>query len=670
MKSSNVGPLFCGPIFIVCLLACVFPTVSLATSDSPTANWMAAVATGDYDEAVKLAQANSGDLSSLIAKAADMRLHEQPTWRALLHYQSTFGGVKSQVDSPWFFQSQRGKEDAEAELYATLAAFYHGSSRAPLRLTAYCRFVARRHWLGEQLGDAMNAIPEQECAEFTQYMRYLNASTLTLIFPTSHPNSPASAFGHTLLRVDQAGQSHDEKLLNMSINFSAEVPVTVGGTRYALGGIFGQFPGKFRLLPYHIKLREYRQINNRDTWEFPLKLEQEQVNAILRHSYEMLVAEFDYFFFKENCSYHLLSLLDVAFADDPLALNFSLWTIPVDTVKVLDSRGLVESEDFVPSNIRTLRERENQLSEEEQKIALTATKNGLEAVVGDLEKLPELRQAVVLDTIGDYNRYSRLKKDNSPAGLSAAERSVLSRRSKLSVRTEPPDVAPTDLAPQLGHDTARLSFSGRAFEEDVSRYELTYRAAYHDERDPSAAYGTRAAISLLSISIARDNIDESAYLSQVTAFSIDSVEPRTKFFKPLSWRTSAIWQRGSANSPHRFTLSGGGGVAYRLSEHLNAPIGFAFFEGDLLDDPSLPNRTAVQLGTRIGVRWAVTARMRFGLEWQHRELVGKRRYDSAAALWASLSPSRNTALVLEAKEQRILEQDPQRSIGAEWRWYF
>jgi len=103
---------------------------------------------------------------------------------------------------------------------------------------------------------------------------------------------------------------------------------------------------------------------------------------------------------------------------------------------------------------------------------------------------------------------------------------------------------------------------------------------------------------------------------------------------------------------------------------LNAPIGFAFFEGDLLDDPSLPNRTAVQLGTRIGVRWAVTARMRFGLEWQHRELVGKRRYDSAAALWASLSPSRNTALVLEAKEQRILEQDPQRSIGAEWRWYF
>jgi len=651
------------------MLPCLF-LLFYAVGAYAADDWSGAVAEGNYDKAVQLAKTSPNELGNLIAQASEKRLAEKPMWRALLHYQPRFGGVKSQVDSPWFFQSENGKEDAEAELHATLAAFFHASARLPLRLSAYCRFVARRQWLTEQLGADMAGIPAQECPEFTQYVSYLNASTLTLVFPTSHPNSPASAFGHTLIRVDQANQSRDAKLLNMSINFAAEVPQGVGGTLYVFGGLAGKFPGKFRLLPYHIKLREYRQINNRDTWEYPLKLSQNQIDVILQHSYEMLIAEFDYFFFSENCSYHLLSLLDVAFADDPLASNFSLWTIPVDTVKVLDARGLIENEDFVPSNIRTLRERESQLSGDERDIALNATRNGLDSVTEALDALPEPRQALVLDTIGDYNRYSRLQNDNSPSGLSAAERSVLSRRSKLSVRTDPPKVLPPDLAPQLGHDTSRLSFSGQILEDDISRFELNYRAAYHDARDPSVAYGTRAAISLLSVSVARDNVDESVYLSEFTLFSIDSIEPRSQFFKPFSWRTSAVWRRNGANSNHRFTLTGGGGVAYRLKQITTAPIAFAFLEGDVLDDPALPQRASLQVGSRIGLHWFPKGRVGVGLEWQHRELLNRRRYDSTALLWASLSPSRNTALVLEAKQQNITGINSQSSLTAQWRWYF
>lgn len=649
-------------------------SASISASTPNGSKWQTLVGSGQYDAAVRWAslraeQGQPSSLSTLVEAADRLALHKMPMWSALLHYHSTFGGVKSQVDSPWFFQSERGKTDSRAELHATLAALFSTAAKAPLRINAYCRFVARRDWLAEQLGDTSELIPAQSCPEFDQYKQYLNAETLTLVFPTSHPNSPASAFGHTLLRVDQPGQAQDEKLLNMSINFAAEVPPGVSPLAYTFGGIGGRFPGTFRLLPYHIKLREYRQIDNRDTWEYALKLDQAQVDLVLRHTYEMLIAEFDYFFFSENCSYHLLGLLDVAFASNPMAQEFSFWTIPVDTIKVLEARDLIDSETFVPSSVRTLKQRELNLTASERQLALKTLNEGLVSISDDLDALPPERAALVLDTVGDYNRYIRLKDDNSASGLSATERALLSRRSKLGLRTDSPVVLAPDFAPQLGHDTSRVSFGTATIDGNNTRFEISYRAAYHDMRDPSTSFGTRAAIELLKVSVARDSLDGEAFLRRVTLLSIDSIEPRRGFFKPFSWRTRIGWERFTANSRHRFTVTSGGGVAYR-AESINAPTYFAFLEGDLLDDPSLPNRTALQLGTRLGVHWEPRRRSRLGLEWEHRELIDTRRYDSLVSAWASLSPTRNGALILEASQRFISNQDDITTLGFEWRWYF
>lgn len=678
INSDVPGLHICGPGFLWNLLLIVVlvtsttltTPVQAATSENPkNSDWLAAVKSGDFDRAASLARGGSSELGQLIAEADRLALHKTPLWRALLHYHSTFGGVKSQVDSPWFFQSEKGKRDSQAEMHATLAAFFKPDAKAPLRLSAYCRFIARKDWLEEELGDLFLAVPEQDCPQRTQYEKFLNAHTLTLVFPTSHPSNPASALGHTLIRVDQEGQSQDAKLLNMSINFAAEVPKNVSPLVYTFGGLGGLFPGKFRLLPYHAKLREYRQIENRDTWEYPLKLTQEQVDLVLRHAYEMLIAEFDYFFFSENCSYHLLGLLDVAFADNPMTAEFPLWTIPLETIKLLDKRGLIEDELFVPSNVRSLKQRESELSAKEQRIALRAESQGIDSVNEDLVGLAPERAALVLDTLGDYSRYARLKENNSASGLNANERAVLSRRSKLGVRTPEPQVPPPTLAPQLGHDISRVSLGNRTFNNDSSMFELSYRIAYHDLKDPSASYGTRAAIELFNITFAHDVEDDSTFLRSLVLLSIESIEPRRGFFKPFSWRTKVEWERETADSNHRIAITTGGGVAYRFGEQ-RGPLFFAFAEGDALDDPALPNRLAIQLGTRLGLHWEPHRRVRLGAEWEHRELIGTRRFDSELSLWASVAASRNGALVLEAKERRISSTDRVSSLGAEWRWYF
>ena len=119
------GPSFMWVFFLVCALAAstAFSKTTHAAS-SQAAPWQAAVKAGDFDRAADLAEGGSSALGRLIAESDRLNLHKAPLWRALLHYRSTLSGVKSQVDSPWFFQSDQGKRNSQAEMHATLAAFF------------------------------------------------------------------------------------------------------------------------------------------------------------------------------------------------------------------------------------------------------------------------------------------------------------------------------------------------------------------------------------------------------------------------------------------------------------------------------------------------------------------------------------------------------------------
>ena len=74
------------------------------------------------------------------------------------------------------------------------------------------------------------------------------------------------------------------------------------------------------------------------------------------HSWEFGNASFDYFFFKENCSYHLLALLDYADPTLHLTDEFLLWTVPADTVRLIASKpGLVSDIAYRPSRSNVIR---------------------------------------------------------------------------------------------------------------------------------------------------------------------------------------------------------------------------------------------------------------------------------------------------------------------------
>ena len=281
-------------------------------------------------------------LQELIEQAVRNKLHEYRYWHLLLHYRKEFfGGYTSEVDDPGFFLADNGKTDPEAELKATLTLFFSDTLVGRSQQPAQCAFVARYHWLKEILKFDETQLPPRRCERFQQWFDEFDAEFISMIFPSAYMGNPASMFGHTFLRVDPKDQTEQTRILAYTINYAAEIPPDAG-IEYAYKGIFGEYKGFFSTIPYYLKVQEYRDIENRDIWEYRLNFSPKQIHRLLMHAWELGNAYIDYFFFKENCAYHILSLLEVADPSLRLTERFHLWTIPADTIRLLvQNQGLV-----------------------------------------------------------------------------------------------------------------------------------------------------------------------------------------------------------------------------------------------------------------------------------------------------------------------------------------
>jgi len=194
-----------------------------------------------------------------------------------------------------------------------------------------------------------NNWPALDCAELKTWQQVINPKGVTLVFPTAFMNSPSSMFGHTLLRIDAKDQTRSKELIAFAVNFAAEPDDSDNAAMYALKGLVGSYPGKFSLMPYYKKVREYNDLESRDIWEYKLNLTEQQVERVLLHLWELQRATFDYFFIDENCSYQLLGLLQLAKDDLNLTSQFNMQAIPSDTVAALRDNNLLQAPNYRPA---------------------------------------------------------------------------------------------------------------------------------------------------------------------------------------------------------------------------------------------------------------------------------------------------------------------------------
>lgn len=453
-------------------------------------------------------------------------------WTRLLHRHEGALTNRSEIDSPDFFLHPNGARDAMGELTATLRAFEQPASFKIGRYEQHpqCAFPARYRYLKSELKLETRDV---ECPEFRKWKTALAARSVTLVYAAPFLGNPASMFGHTFLRLNS------DTLRDAGVSFDAQ-PSNDGPFVYAWKGTMGGYQGLFSQQPYYAKIKTYGHIESRDLWEFELNLTASQIDRLIDHLWELGAASFDYYFFDENCSYQLLSLLEVANLEWSFRSKFPFWTIPLDTVRVVAAQpSAIRQVRMRPALRTTLENKVAGLSERNRRayhelIASSGTAKGAALRV----KL-EQENAEVLDALLDWIS-TRKVRDSDRVANDFEESVLLARATKATVVSNIDarfnsqiKIEDPSMAPQNGHRSAKvtLAYFGN---EKIRGGSLTFRPALHDKLEPDLGYVPFSSLTLGQMEISYLQ-NRQISLENLTIAAVENLQPMTELRRAPSW---------------------------------------------------------------------------------------------------------------------------------------
>lgn len=491
-------------------------------------------------------------------------------WKRLLHYRkNTKGKWQSIADDEQFFLSNQGGENPSLELSAALTQMSAPVKSEEENNHAQCRFPARYHWLKTKFPQWATRTQNQTCPKYEDWIAQMRPQSATLIFPAAYINSPSSMFGHTLFRINSELQNDGADVLAHSISYAADMPDDVSAWQYTYGGLFGGHPGHMYEALYYDKIIEYSDIDNRDIWEYPIKLSKDELDMMLRHVWELQTVRFDYYFLDENCALRLLDILDVAKPGLNSAKSFTTHAIPSDTVRALQETGILGKAVYRPARMTKLKYQLKQMDAQQKKTVkilssdMSLTRTDVEQRIAQFQS--QESRARVLDLAYQYLRYKVDKGKINPKLARKRSLAILSLRSKLPLFDELKPPAP--LPSEQGHKTARVVVGVGAL-ADEPFISTKLRPAFHDILDNDAGYVQGAQIDFLSIDARYYTDLEKARLQSFKLIDIKALSARDAFFKPFSWEFDIGWKRVDKRRKHRnrFGVAVAGGVTQQLGD--------------------------------------------------------------------------------------------------------
>lgn len=460
---------------------------------------------------------------------AVLKLSKSNSWLALGHYQKTLFGYKSYIDSKEFFLSKDGKFSPYKELKKTIELFEKSSES--LDEHPVCKYPARYEFLKSKL--KLNLAVTPNCKKFNEWYSLINPKGISLIFPTSFINNPASAFGHTFIRIDTENQTEKNSLLAYAANFSASTSGENAVT-YALKGLFGGYDGYFSVTPYYKLVRTYSDLEKRDIWEYELNFTEKDASFIVKHLWELRKVSFIYYYLDENCSFHLLGLFEVVRPELKLRDSFKTWVIPIDTIKsIIVDKNLVTKEVFRPSVTTKFTEKLKNSTKDEIKLAKKIVRSeefNFKAINSKYEKNFLAR---TYELAYDYLEFLMLSNKIDEKKGQKQSFTLLKERSKYDLVSKEVKVTPP-VTPERMHESARF-FSKFGNMDGKNYSEFAFRTPYHDLTDSDYGILSGSQIEFLETRVRRFH-KEDFKLQELSVLNIASLSPRLSLVKPLSWR--------------------------------------------------------------------------------------------------------------------------------------
>lgn len=543
---------------------------------------------------------------------AATNLHESPKWIRLLHYQKNiFGNYVSQADGNTFFLHEEGKNSPEKELRKTIEVF--GQTSTPGNDHPICRFPLRYKWLNEQLGMPWKAT-FAGCTNYIDFFSKLAAKRASVSFSSYYLSNPNSAFGHTFLKLSRYDESDETEMLDYGINYGA-INLEPNPLLYILKGLFGGFRGEFAAVPYYYKVREYSDFEFRDIWSYDLKLSMREVLEMVDHIWELGSTYFDYFYFNENCSYHLLSILEVARPSLDLTSRYTVYSIPADTIRLLEQEGLLEKGKRRESTYSRLIRLSHDLKDKELKAAkeIASDPEKAKALVAGLN---DKTAAGILDVsieAFDYFNSDKILKDDLKT--KEAKAFILTARAENPVITNTTSNDHTDHSdsPATSHAPTRFTLEEKYYSKEGMSTRFEFRAALHDLLDPPAGSLREAELEMgkMSFEYREKNFENPQLVfDSVTVLNLKNYPDQNFWSSPYSWEIEVGGRQ--IRRLNCFDCPGG---------YLNLSLGnsVSLSDGRLLLAILLNNEIDIQSyfsnNYRFGVGPKLFSRYRFSDQW-------------------------------------------------------
>ncbi|WP_157073917.1 DUF7840 domain-containing protein [Moraxella oblonga] len=258
-------------------------------------------------------------------------------WHRLL----MFNGKKTTMNDPTFFVTKTGATDPKAELVANLDILLGNDDKK--RQDFVCQFPARSHWLGDKLG-----LDLPKCPEVESWLADKNVKKMSLVHAEEHINRVGSSFAHTLIRLDTPESLQGDKSKAYSLNFaSLEHPAK--GENTLAHSVMGKSKAELTMENYQEKSDKYLVRDGRDLWEYAIDLNQDEIDQIMRHVWEVKNKTRYYSFLNNNCATEVLRFVDLVRADSQLWQTSGKITPPQEATQVMSKAGILTDKTFVPA---------------------------------------------------------------------------------------------------------------------------------------------------------------------------------------------------------------------------------------------------------------------------------------------------------------------------------
>ena len=457
-------------------------------------------------------------------------LSHTQSWLKVYHYKTHTGftskaSYRSDITVDRFFFSRDGKTNPTAEMKSAIEAYSHPERKVGTQNdSAACVFPYRKIVLERLLGQSF---PDVNCTELTHWVHSINADAINLVFVGAYPGNPASLLGHSFLRfvnTDRARENREgNDLLSYSVGFAALPDPRDGRIAYMLKGLTGGYSGSFEIEPHYMKVGLYNNSESRDLWEIPLTLDASEVHNLVLHFWELTFNSLiDYYFIDENCSYHLLKLIEAIRPNADLTSNFGIVVLPSETLRAAIDAGVASPHFHFRPSVKRRREAKIDLLSKEQRAQFKEARNSVQATQA-------ITDATTIDALLDHWLYTNYR---AHTDLSEEQRELMEATYKQAaiIQTNSHYIGvPDRLPPFLGHRPSWWTASLGAT-RTAALGQFQYRNGAHPLWSSDQGYDDLSAIEYLGFDIraSQDALTRwTALLAKVDSFeNILASEPK------------------------------------------------------------------------------------------------------------------------------------------------